>query len=382
MAVHADRVRSPSGSSTPTTITHYLQRYARWLNLPTRRGPALATHHARRAQDLRPLRGAARSYLPLCPWPSTSGIAIVAMTDSGYAGTDYALEREIDAEVLEQSVAGLGAHVERAATRRSRRPRDSREAPAVSRHAHEVRDQGAMRARWSKPVSSSASATTATASIARSTAPVAAMRQGPNPVYREPSTCARCLNFAVSTPHRPYWLDQVQRCEALLSEPALPTQTLKIVRERLEKPALCFVRSSHRGKIPCPQSAALSDHVRPPRNAHVRLTSALAILTETGLRQPERLTVSELCRVADVSRNSLYRYHAPDSHSPPLRATSQGRTHTKLRMCGRETPPENLGLALGCRQARRPGRSLFHRVPRATALLERRDASSPSCAAA
>jgi hypothetical protein len=58
---------------------------------------------------------------------------------------------------------------------------------------------------------------------------------GPNPVYREPSTCARCLNFAVSTPHRPYWLDQSQRCEALLKEPALPTQTLKIARERLEE---------------------------------------------------------------------------------------------------------------------------------------------------
>jgi hypothetical protein len=58
---------------------------------------------------------------------------------------------------------------------------------------------------------------------------------GPNPVYREPSTCARCLNFAVSTPHRPYWLDQSQRCEALLKEPALPTQTLKIAREHLEE---------------------------------------------------------------------------------------------------------------------------------------------------
>jgi hypothetical protein len=58
---------------------------------------------------------------------------------------------------------------------------------------------------------------------------------GPNPVHREPSTCARCLNFAVSTPHRPYWLDQSQRCEALPKEPALPTQTLKIARERLEE---------------------------------------------------------------------------------------------------------------------------------------------------
>jgi hypothetical protein len=43
------------------------------------------------------------------------------------------------------------------------------------------------------------------------------------------------MNFAVSTAHRPYWLDQSQRSESLLNEPALPTQTLKIARERLEE---------------------------------------------------------------------------------------------------------------------------------------------------
>jgi hypothetical protein len=58
---------------------------------------------------------------------------------------------------------------------------------------------------------------------------------GPNPIHREPSTCSRCLNFAVSAQHLPYWLGQVRRCETLLNEPALPTQTLKIVRERLEE---------------------------------------------------------------------------------------------------------------------------------------------------
>jgi hypothetical protein len=58
---------------------------------------------------------------------------------------------------------------------------------------------------------------------------------GPNPVLREPSTCARCKNFVISSAHRGYWLDQVRRHEALLNEPALPTQTLKIARERLNE---------------------------------------------------------------------------------------------------------------------------------------------------
>ena len=58
---------------------------------------------------------------------------------------------------------------------------------------------------------------------------------GPNPARREPSTCARCKNFAVSPTHRRYWLDQVDRHEALLHEPALPRQTLLIARSRLEE---------------------------------------------------------------------------------------------------------------------------------------------------
>ena len=58
---------------------------------------------------------------------------------------------------------------------------------------------------------------------------------GPNPSRREPSTCARCKNFAVSAQHRPYWVEQVQRHEALLNEPALPLQTLRIVRVRLDE---------------------------------------------------------------------------------------------------------------------------------------------------
>jgi AcrR family transcriptional regulator len=48
-----------------------------------------------------------------------------------------------------------------------------------------------------------------------------------------------------------------------------------------------------------------------PRGAaHARLTSALAALMNEAPKRT-RLTVAELCRRAGVSRNSLYRYHAP-----------------------------------------------------------------------
>jgi hypothetical protein len=64
----------------------------------------------------------------------------------------------------------------------------------------------------------------------------------PDPVRREPSTCARCKNFSVTQAHRPYWLEQVERYERLLNDPELPSQTLKIARGRLDE-ARAIMRS-------------------------------------------------------------------------------------------------------------------------------------------
>ena len=69
---------------------------------------------------------------------------------------------------------------------------------------------------------------------------------GPNAERREPSTCARCKNFVVSSRHRSYWLDQATRHEALLRDPALPTQTLRIARERLTE-AQSVIHSINKG---------------------------------------------------------------------------------------------------------------------------------------
>jgi len=47
------------------------------------------------------------------------------------------------------------------------------------------------------------------------------------------------------------------------------------------------------------------------RSSGDRLRQALVTLTASAPDHPERLTVSALCQLANVSRNSLYRYH-PD----------------------------------------------------------------------
>jgi hypothetical protein len=164
-----------------------------------------------------------------------------AATDQGYVGTDYALESEIDAAVLEQSVSAwehmlsapeLGGRAGCEILAKRPHFRGARMKQDLKSYARMLAEAGLIlgvcdygycvyRQEYSACLGNAS---------------------GPNPARREPSTCASCKNFAVSTQHRPYWLDQVSRNEAFLNEPALPTQTLKIARERLAE-ALAMIHS-------------------------------------------------------------------------------------------------------------------------------------------
>jgi hypothetical protein len=66
-----------------------------------------------------------------------------------------------------------------------------------------------------------------------------------------------------------------------------------------------------------------------PGAARARLMRALGTLTERA-PMPSRVSVAELCRLANVSRNSLYRYHAPvleafHQHQGPNSARTRAR---------------------------------------------------------
>jgi len=157
-----------------------------------------------------------------------------AVTDCGYAGSDYRLNQEIDAEILEQSAAaweqmlaasGLGGRAGTEIIAKRPRFRGARLKQDLKSYARLLVDAGLVlgvcdwgfclyREEHSACLGNAA---------------------GPNPARREPSTCRRCKNFAVSVQHRPFWVEQVRRHEALLNEPALPIQTLRIARERLEE---------------------------------------------------------------------------------------------------------------------------------------------------
>src|SRR5581483_7462398 len=169
---------------------------------------------------------------------------------------------------------------------------------------------------------------------------------GPNPVLREPSTCARCLNFTVTAQHRPYWLEQMSRCQQLLSEPALPGQTLKIVRERQQE-ARTMLRSIDTPDQENDHGSTISAILHPdkapapatPRSGRRKLHAALAMLQQQNAARPIVLnaTVTELCRRAGVSRNALYRYYPNVLHDlrklqcRALRAARSRRTGTDQR---------------------------------------------------
>lgn len=225
--------RFPCKIVTDSAMTHTLHRYTRWLNLPLADGKRWRLT-AREGRKTFARFAALRDRTCLHALAQHMGHRERAITDTGYAGTDYALEREIRTEVLEQSVAAwehmlstpeLGGRAGREILARRPQFRGARMKSELKSYARALVEGGLTLGIcdygycvYRQPYSA-----------CRGTL------SGPNPVYREPSTCARCLNFAVSTPHRPYWLEQLRRCEELLKEPALPTQTLKIARDRLEE---------------------------------------------------------------------------------------------------------------------------------------------------
>lgn len=110
------------------------------------------------------------------------------------------------------------------------------------------------------------------------------------------------------------------------------------------------------------------------RGAAQRLTAALEALTRQDTRAAATVTVAELCRVADVSRNSLYRYHAPilkalqnhQRHGPQA-------AHNRIRRSAERRRAENLGLREDVAKLAALVDHYYAAYREAAALLGRRD---------
>jgi integrase len=224
-------------------VSIQLERFGAWLGLTYEGRPWRLTTHQGRKTFARFV--ALRDRTCLFALAQQLGHRERAETDNGYAGSDYRLTQEIDAEILEQSVnawehmlaaPGLGGRAGEEIVANRPRFRGKRIKEDLASYARLLVDAGLVlgvcdwgfcvyREEYSACLGNAA---------------------GPNPARREPSTCARCQNFVVSEQHRPYWADQVHRCQGLLDEPALPLQTLRIVRARLDE-ARSLVRAIDSG---------------------------------------------------------------------------------------------------------------------------------------
>jgi integrase len=225
---------------TTSDMVSLLRRAAPWFDLPAHNGKPwrLSTHQGRKTF----VRFAAlRDRTALFAIAQHLGHRERGVTDYCYAGSDHVLNREIDAAILEQSVTAwevmlsarhLGGRAGAEVLAKRPRFRGQRVKQDLKRYARTLANAGLSLGvcDWGFCVyrqdhSACLGSTTA-----------------PNPVRREPSTCASCRNFAVGPQHLSYWQAQVSRHEALLNDPALPRQTLQIARERLRE-AVAIVRS-------------------------------------------------------------------------------------------------------------------------------------------
>jgi hypothetical protein len=112
------------------------------------------------------------------------------------------------------------------------------------------------------------------------------------------------------------------------------------------------------------------------RTAQVRLTKALATLTQPvgDRRAPPNATVTELCRLAEVSRNSLYRYH-PDILKALRRYQCRrpSAADSKARRSDEQRRIENVSLRKRIEQLAALIDHYYAAYREAATLIERRD---------
>jgi len=124
--------------------------------------------------------------------------------------------------------------------------------------------------------------------------------------------------------------------------------------------------------LPKRQRRKATRAVRP--GAAQRLKEALERLTRQDASAAATVTVAELCRVAGVSRNSLYRYHIPI-----LRALHEHQrhgpwaAHIRLRKSAEHRRAENLALREDIAKLVALADHYFNAYRETAALLERRE---------
>jgi hypothetical protein len=218
----------PTGS---TIIRRLNKGFAPFINLPLHQGKRwhLNTHQGRKtfARFV-----GKRDRTGLHALQGHLGHLSRVMTDRGYVGTDFALDELIDRHAQEETRAALeelltatalGGKGGRIIAGRSQfrgRTRDGNLQAYVNFLMAET-DLRLGVCDWGYCV------------YRPETSACLGNEKGPNPVLRTESVCASCVNFAVTTKHRPVWEARRARNVALLEQPALDPQSSALAAARV-----------------------------------------------------------------------------------------------------------------------------------------------------
>ncbi len=87
-----------------------------------------------------------------------------------------------------------------------------------------------------------------------------------------------------------------------------------------------------------------SDRTKTRGAVRLRLMKALETLTQEGQRSRSIVTVTELCRLADVSRNALYRYYPAILASIRKHQSTHAAARSRYRAAAGRTRRANIDL--------------------------------------
>jgi len=249
--------RTVSASCQPWTFATLLKSRAIWFELPMHDGKPwrLSTHQGRKTFAR---FAALRDRTGLFALAKHLGHRDRAITNYGYAGTDYRLNEEIDAAVLEAVRCGVGRNAS------ARRAWAAAPALRFSRSGHDF-----VGSRIKQDLKSYGE------NARRRRDSPRRVRLGDSCVYRQPYSDVLAVNqnqtrnngasprrccqpvetFQVSEKHRGYWLEQARRSEALLNEPALPHSDSKDRAHAAQRSTRCRAMPS--------MAPASSDNAKP-----------------------------------------------------------------------------------------------------------------------
>jgi Bacterial regulatory proteins, tetR family len=352
-----------------------LRRSASWFDLP-RHGAKpwpLSTHQGRKTF----VRFAAlRDRSALFALAQHLGHRERGITDYCYAGTDYVLNREIDAAILEQSVStweqmlsapALGGRAGAEILAKRPRFRGTRVKQDLKRYARMLVDAGLTLGvcDWGFCV------------YRQEHSACLGSTSAPNPVRREPSTCARCRNFVVGPQHRGIGKRKPSDTRLCLTNRRYPRRRLRSRANAWAKRSRWCARSIEQPKRPTMPVADRPNRCPGASAAPVaeRLHEALAVMSNSGSAAGprNRTTVAELCRRAGVSRNTLYRYYPDVLEAVRLLHRQQQPTTAEASAARRDLRPEINSLRSQLSKLAALVDHYYAAYRETLALLERRD---------